>query len=591
MMIRNMMMNRLNLFILTVVCAYAVDNSGSFHFALQRAVKSVEASSVAAHREGHGAAARRAQDEFPIYGDYRHLAYYYADIFVGSKRQRFTVIADTGSSLTEVPCFDCANCGSHMNPRYKPAESTHAIAQMCPNCPGGRPCSSGSHPGQCTYSQAYAEGSQISGVLYRDQVYLGADGDATEGSRTAEYAVPFIIGCGLSEGGLFNSQEADGIMGLGMGELSMTHALWSSEKIAKKIFSLCLNFNGGAMTFGIIETRLHTQPIQWAQLNAAGFYVVNVVGWALSGADMDANGFNSPHTIVDSGTTFTYVPSNAFRAIQAHINDFCSKPGNCKGSTRSVSGESLCYSIARADISTFPSVTISLTGADGGPVVNLNIAPEHLFVNMGWDEGAYCLAVYDNGNGGGVIGGNAMMGHDIIFDLVQTRLGVAESSCVLDPSWVAKDVSASATPSVSPSQTPSTSESGTASTTPSISRTPSTTATNGTSSTPSAPAISVANKLPSVGALLAGPAASNAALGIAAALLVAILIFCLVRGCEISIGGISFKIQGRYPASTQYGRLGARRPESVKAAAPGSGTLREEDDEEEETAGLRATKV
>jgi len=37
---------------------------------------------------------RRTQEKV-VFGDFRNLAYYYADVFVGTPPQRFTVIADT----------------------------------------------------------------------------------------------------------------------------------------------------------------------------------------------------------------------------------------------------------------------------------------------------------------------------------------------------------------------------------------------------------------------------------------------------------------------------------------------------------------
>lgn len=40
---------------------------------------------------------RRVQDEVPVYGDYRALAYYYSDVYVGTPPKRFTVITDTGA--------------------------------------------------------------------------------------------------------------------------------------------------------------------------------------------------------------------------------------------------------------------------------------------------------------------------------------------------------------------------------------------------------------------------------------------------------------------------------------------------------------
>ena len=118
---------------------------------------------------------RRVQDEVPVFGDFRNLAYYYADVFVGTPPQKFTVITDTGSTLMAVPCVDCSDCGfsNHYNRPYRPSESETAQAITCgeSDCPAS--CSS---PTQCTYSVSYAEGSSLSGVYWRDRVFLGAGG-------------------------------------------------------------------------------------------------------------------------------------------------------------------------------------------------------------------------------------------------------------------------------------------------------------------------------------------------------------------------------------------------------------------------------
>lgn len=222
--------------------------------------------------------ARRAQDEVPVYGDFRRLAYFFADVFIGSVPQKFTVITDTGSSLTAVPCIDCGDCGQHMNPRFDPARSTTAVAMTCSaGCPGNSHCSSGT----CQYTQSYAEGSSLRGKLYKDSVYVGGDGP---GGTAAGYTIPFTFGCGVHEGGLFVSQEADGIMGLGQTDMSITRALWEAHKLETNVFSLCLALNGGAFTLGRIDSRLHAGSIQWARMSLTGFYVVSITGMAVGGA-------------------------------------------------------------------------------------------------------------------------------------------------------------------------------------------------------------------------------------------------------------------------------------------------------------------
>ena len=45
----------------------------------------------------------------------------------------------------------------------------------------------------------------------------------------------------------------------------------------------------------------------------------------------------------------------------------------------------------------------------------------------------YCLGVYADGSSGGVIGANAMMYHDVVFDLAHKRVGFARSTCAGAP--------------------------------------------------------------------------------------------------------------------------------------------------------------
>ncbi len=50
---------------------------------------------------------------------------------------------------------------------------------------------------------------------------------------------------------------------------------------------------------------------------------------------------------------------------------------------------------------------------------------------MAWGNGEYCLALYPSSSGG-VLGANAMMGNDVIFDLHRRRVGFAPSLCLSD---------------------------------------------------------------------------------------------------------------------------------------------------------------
>jgi hypothetical protein len=47
--------------------------------------------------------------------------YFYATLPLGSPAKHFSLIVDTGSTITYVPCHDCEHCGTnHYNQPYNP---------------------------------------------------------------------------------------------------------------------------------------------------------------------------------------------------------------------------------------------------------------------------------------------------------------------------------------------------------------------------------------------------------------------------------------------------------------------------------------
>ena len=179
-------------------------------------------------------------------GDLIALGYFYAELKVGTPPQTFSLIVDTGSSVTAIPCSGCRDCGPHTNPRFKP-ESSLTFRQA--PCGGSLYCTSCVR-GVCGYRVSYQEGSSYSGFLARDVIRLGVSG-----ACVAVESFPF--GCSTEETGLFTSQQADGIMGLGT---SRRHADQSNptvlealvlQGLVEDVFSLCIGALRGTLTFGM----------------------------------------------------------------------------------------------------------------------------------------------------------------------------------------------------------------------------------------------------------------------------------------------------------------------------------------------------
>ncbi|KAA0150967.1 hypothetical protein FNF29_04857 [Cafeteria roenbergensis] len=385
--------------------------------------------------------------EVPIDGRFTELAVFYANAWVGTPPQLTTAIADTGSALMAVPCSDCTQCGSHMDP--PPIDMS--LSSTAARVPGG------------AFSQHYAEGDGISGDLWTDVVYLGAPGGVAEGSN-AYYSqdrvgVPFKFGCTTWEGGLFKSQVPDGIIGMGFNshdtsKVSFVQTLDNAGRLAQSVFGMCLTLNGGALTLGAIDT--------WVPFSkpSSTFYVVDVIDARLNDAPfqfghMSLNSGNG--VIVDSGTSFSYLPVSAQTMLVGAIGDWCraGDGSRCAGfHTVTVQYETLCIRVDDPTLldqpGAFPEFSFELKGATGS--VMLTMKPRHLFLNMEWlAPKIYCLGVYSN-NGPALIGANAMLGYDIIFDMGAKRLGVvpARGDCAPDPAF-----GVDGAPSVPPAASPS----------------------------------------------------------------------------------------------------------------------------------------
>jgi len=97
------------------------------------------------------------------------------------------------------------------------------------------------------YDRQYAEMSSSSGVLGEDVVSFG---------NLSELAPQrAVFGCENDETGDLFSQRADGIMGLGRGDLSIMDQL-VDKKVISNSFSLCyggMDVGGGAMILGGIS--------------------------------------------------------------------------------------------------------------------------------------------------------------------------------------------------------------------------------------------------------------------------------------------------------------------------------------------------
>ena len=178
---------------------------------------------------------------------------------------------------------------------------------------------------------------------------------STAPSIAGKKSIPVGFGCQTLETGLFNSQVADGIVGFSWGG-GYGRTLFDTlrdELKAPDIFSMCLSETQGAMVLGgtVNEAKIGATP--WIPFTSSSSYTVAVSDFIVAGASVGSASSVYSSTIVDSGTTFTYLPPAPYYKARDRWRNVCPW-GSC--ATRTVKGQypdDYCYKMSVEELRRF----------------------------------------------------------------------------------------------------------------------------------------------------------------------------------------------------------------------------------------------
>ena len=410
---------------------------------------------------------RLQQDTLTIGALYQGYGTHYVDLWVGSpKAQRQTVIVDTGSGVTAFPCSGCNDCGAdyHIDAFFQEGTSTSFEKLQCNACTRG----SCSHD-ECRIGMSYQEGSSWSAYEGKDITYAGGPHDEplplndnggtdVDPHHASAYAFPLTFGCQTKITGLFKTQLADGIMGMDNASTSYWSQMHGSGKLQQRRFSLCYSrqptstregTEAGALSFGGPEQRLHTSPMVYTggKKGRVGFFSVRMrkvylrQGGGGDSAtsisenvqiiplDVSEDTLNRGGIIVDSGTTDTYFS----RGIASAFSQAFEKLTGKKYGHDAVD-------LSPEQLEALPTILLQIAGDEdynkevyGNDYVTglageqaldtehpydviLAIPPSH-YMEFDHKKEKYIARFYTDEGGGSVLGGNAIMGHDVYFDM------------------------------------------------------------------------------------------------------------------------------------------------------------------------------
>ncbi|KAL6782176.1 ASP2 [Auxenochlorella protothecoides x Auxenochlorella symbiontica] len=367
----------------------------------------------------------------PLHGAVKEFGYFFANVYLGSPARKFSVIVDTGSTMTYIPCAECgSSCGpNHWGGSFDPRTSNTSERIGCnsPKCICGSP-QCGCTANTCTYTRSYAEHSSSSGLLVQDVMHLH------DGSPP----VPITFGCETRETGEIYWQTADGLLGMGRSPASVLNQLVAADQVANT-FSLCLGSvrGDGALILGDAGIPAGVD-MQYTSLITSSshpyYYNVELEGVGVGGrmlsvdqAEYSSRGYG---TVLDSGTTFSYFPRRVYKAFIQAVTEASLGAGLEKTTGPDSSVSDICFEGAPefADAvglsAVFPSLELEFAGG-----VRLTLHPlNYLFVHT-FGTGKYCVGIFDNGNSGTLLGGIVFRNVLVHYDVSSDRVGFGLTEC------------------------------------------------------------------------------------------------------------------------------------------------------------------
>ena len=368
---------------------------------------------------------------------------------LGSPGKQYNLIIDTGSSITAVPCSGCQQCGVHHCGRtgyFDTSTSPSSRTISCREPPPGFTCERCSAGNRCAYSVRYTEGSSIRGHVVTDIAHFTR---SVDGAEDAKVPMRVYFGCQTHESGMFYRQQADGIMGMQppRAQLRVPSVLTSlaaeqRSQGARDTFSLCLSDRSGLFLLGgtpdLPRLRANSALVLPMDRHARARYKLALREVLVSGSRQQNATFRSLRlpvstyspTIVDSGTTFVYASTPLYRSLHAHLK------AEVPALTRE--GRKVCAFLTAAQLGSMPSLQFVFNVGRFGVGRPLLVRPSQYMVEFPGRStdpsvlvGArhYCAAIFDNQDGGTVIGASIMREREVIFDISESTITFVDADC------------------------------------------------------------------------------------------------------------------------------------------------------------------
>lgn len=358
-----------------------------------------------------------------IFGNINELNYYYINLYLGNNKKKQSFLLDTGSGITSIPCKPyCNQCGQHIN-SYLYIDESQIIKCNSEKCSSVESiCNEDNN--FCSFEIRYSENSDLKGIYFNEIINFSSQNKNMKNKNL----IP--IGCTIYEDNLFYTQKVDGIIGLCNNGNNFINILYKYKIIHNNIFSLCFGQKGGYISIDRIETKYHKESIKYINIDKNNnYYSFNINKIKINDNTISNKTYIG---IIDSGLTLTKMPINIANKIINYFKNICNLDENNMNCGEYFTHKELdlCFRFNSTEELNY--------------IVN-NIWPNITFIindyKYVWKPSQYLFNFIENEKIIGCfglikdranifnLGASWMIGHDIIFNNENNKIGFAEADC------------------------------------------------------------------------------------------------------------------------------------------------------------------
>ncbi|XP_042515183.1 aspartyl protease family protein At5g10770-like [Macadamia integrifolia] len=355
-------------------------------------------------------------------GDSIGTANFLVEIGVGTPKQNFAVIFDTGSELTWIQCQPCSGqCYIQQDPYFNSSASSTYSNIPCVSNACSQLQSTGYAQPSCTTNCLYE-------VNYLDKSYSKGDFATDTLTLSSSDVFPnFKFGCGQDNKGPFLLGSADGLLGLGRSQISMVS---QTAQTYGKLFSYCLpptTTSTGFLAFGKQAGSSSSTPFQYTPLltnsNHPSFYFLTMTGISVNGQSLSIpeSVFTTSGTIIDSGTVITRLAATAYSALKSAFRQAMSKYPTAPPP---YSLFDTCYDLSGYNTVDLPTIVLHFGGGS-----ELNVDQSGIL--FGENSSLFCLAFAGNLDDTtvAILGNTQQQTFEVVYDVAGGKLGFSAGAC------------------------------------------------------------------------------------------------------------------------------------------------------------------